>query len=415
MSLVLGVEILGEYRNLTAATKGAQTQLQKLNAGAARISSGMNRAFASIGIGFSLVAITRGLTSAVEAAEKVQQSDARLEQVAKSMGLFGDETAKVTGKLKKYADRLELSTGVEAETIKLAQAKLFTFKELGKTAGELDGHFDRATKAALDLAATGFGTAESNAVQLGKALQDPIKGITALARAGVTFTEEEKNKIAVLVEGNNLLAAQDLILQAIEQQVGGVAEATALSSLKIKNAFGQIEDALGLALLPLLDQFSNWLATPEGSARLAEIITFATDVLTAFGNIVSWIADNKDWLVPVVVAIGAVTTAFNIATAAAKVFQAAALLGIGGKAAGVAGLVGGGAAAGGFIQGQMAGQTAKIYGEGFTQLKKDFNKPKGGQTINVNVKTVNDAKTTIKSLSQFEKSTGLTLGQALRQ
>jgi hypothetical protein len=116
-----------------------------------------------------------------------------------------------------------------------------------------------------------------------------------------------------------------------------------------------------------------------------------------------------------VVAIGTVTTAFNVATAAAKVFQAAALLGIGGKAAGVAGLVGGGAAAGGFIQGQMAGQTAKIYGQGFTQLKQDFNKPKGGSTVNVNVKTINDATQTIKSLSQFEKSTGLTLGQALRR
>jgi hypothetical protein len=312
MSLVLGVEILGEYKNLTAATKGAQTQLQKLNAGAQKISSGMNRAFAAIGIGFSLAAITRGLTSAVEAAEKVQQSDQRLEQVAKSMGLFGDETAQVTAKLKKYADRLELSTGVEAETIKLAQAKLFTFKQLGKTAGELDGQFDRATKAALDLAATGFGTAETNAVQLGKALQDPIKGITALARAGVTFTAEEKEKIKVLVEGNKLLEAQDLILSAIEQQVGGVAEATAKSSDKIKNAFGQIEDAIGLALLPLLDEFSNWLATPDGSAKLEEVIQFFQTLLRDFGKLVGFIIANKDWLLPVITAIGLATGAWKI-------------------------------------------------------------------------------------------------------
>jgi hypothetical protein len=339
MSLVLGVEILGEYKNLTAATKGAQTQLQKLNAGAAKISSGMNKAFASIGIGFSLVAITRGLTSAVEAAEKVQQSDARLEQVAKSMGLFGDETSQVTAKLKKYADRLELSTGVEAETIKLAQAKLFTFKQLGKTAGELDGQFDRATKAALDLAATGFGTAETNAVQLGKALQDPIKGITALARAGVTFTAEEKEKIKVLVEGNKLLEAQDLILSAIEQQVGGVAEATAKSSDKIRNAFGQIEDAIGLALLPLLDEFSNWLATPEGSAKLEEVILFFQTLLRDFGKLVGFIIANKDWLLPVIAAIGAATAAWKIyittiglVAAAEKVFAGTSIA----TAAGVA-------------------------------------------------------------------------------
>jgi hypothetical protein len=411
MSLVLGVEILGEYKNLTAATKGAQTQLQKLNAGASKISSGMNKAFASIGIGFSLVAITRGLTSAVEAAERVQESDQRLETVAKSMGLFGNETAIVTTKLKKYADRLELTTGVEAETIKLVQAKLFTFKELGKTADELDGQFDRATKAALDLAATGFGSAETNAVQLGKALQDPIKGITALARAGVTFTAEEKEKIKVLVEGNKLLEAQDLILTAIEQQVGGVAEATAKSSAKIKNAFGQIEDAIGLALLPLLEEFSNWLATPEGSARLAEIIAFAKDVIKGFADIAKWVIDNKDFLVPMVIAIGAVTTAFNVALAAAKLFQAGAALGIGagGLAAGgaVAG-IGLGAAVGGFMEGQTRGQTSQIYGEGFKQLGSNV-LGKNSTTkapVVVNVKASQNAQQIANNVAKINKSSG---------
>jgi hypothetical protein len=417
MSLVLGVEILGEYKNLTAATKGAQTQLQKLNAGAAKISSGMNKAFASIGIGFSLVAITRGLTSAVEAAERVQESDQRLETVAKSMGLFGNETAIVTTKLKKYADRLELTTGVEAETIKLVQAKLFTFKELGKTADELDGQFDRATKAALDLAATGFGSAETNAVQLGKALQDPIKGITALARAGVTFTAEEKEKIKVLVEGNKLLEAQDLILSAIEQQVGGVAEATAKSSAKIKNAFGQIEDAIGLALLPLLDEFSNWLATPEGSARLAEIIAFAKDVIKGFADIAKWVIDNKDFLVPMVVAIGAVTTAFNVALAAAKLFQAGAALGIGAGGAatgGAIGAIGAGAAVGGFMQGQQTGINSQIYGEGFKQLgSKTLGANTSKAPINLNIKATQNAKQITQTLSKGVTSSGTNINSLI--
>ena len=30
---------------------------------------------------------------------------------------------------------------------------------------------------------------------LGKALNDPVKGITALGRAGVTFTDEQKKQI----------------------------------------------------------------------------------------------------------------------------------------------------------------------------------------------------------------------------
>jgi hypothetical protein len=64
------------------------------------------------------------------------------------------------------------------------------------------------------MGAAGFGTAEMNAVQLGKALNDPIKGIAALAKSGVTFTEQEKDKIKTLVESNKLLEAQDMVLES---------------------------------------------------------------------------------------------------------------------------------------------------------------------------------------------------------
>jgi hypothetical protein len=60
-----------------------------------------------------------------------------------------------------------------------------------------------------------------NAVALGKALNDPIKGISALTRNGITFTESEKERIKVLVESNKVGEAQNMILQAIETQVGG--------------------------------------------------------------------------------------------------------------------------------------------------------------------------------------------------
>jgi hypothetical protein len=63
------------------------------------------------------------------------------------------------------------ATGVDTNSIKATQAKLLTFKELAATADELGGNFQRTTKAAIDLGAAGFGTAELNAVALGKALK----------------------------------------------------------------------------------------------------------------------------------------------------------------------------------------------------------------------------------------------------
>jgi hypothetical protein len=84
---------------------------------------------------------------------------------------------------------------------------------------------------------------------------------------------------------------------------------------------------------------------------------------------VEWVDENKDWLVPMVIAIGTVTTAWNIATAAVNAFKAAAGIAaiagvstaVGAGTVGVLGAAGAGAAVGGYMQGQTAGQTADIY------------------------------------------------------
>jgi len=213
-------------------------------------------------------------TKLVQGAEFAKQADDRLAAVAKSMNLFGAETGVVTDRLQKLADAQEFELGVTAETIKATQAKLMTFKNIGQEADVVGGAFDRATTAAIDLSAAGFGAAETNAVQLGKALQDPIKGITALARSGVTFTDQEKEKIATLVRSGEMLAAQDTLLKAIETQVGGTAAATATSTFKISAAFGHVRDEIGTLLLPAFEGFANFM--------VGTVVPLASEFGTAF-------------------------------------------------------------------------------------------------------------------------------------
>jgi hypothetical protein len=189
---------------------------------------------------------------AVRAAEEAEVADNRLQNIAESMNLFGSSTDQVVKRMTEFADATMLATAVDDEIIKSTQAKLLTFANLAKTAGDVGGAMDRATLAAIDLAAAGFGEAEQNAVALGKALQDPIRGITALRKQGLTFTEAEKEKIGVLVESGKMLEAQDMILSAIETQVGGTAAATATSSAKMSVAFGEMSESIGKALLPLV-------------------------------------------------------------------------------------------------------------------------------------------------------------------
>jgi hypothetical protein len=256
--------------------KQAQTQFQKFG-------SSIKKGLRIAGI-VAATAAAVGLVASrfAKMAEEAQAANNRLDQIAHSMGLFGSETGKVTDRLKAFAEANELTLAIDADIIKNTQSKLMTFKELGATADEAGGAFDRATMAALDLAAAGFGQAETNAIQLGKALNDPIKGITALTRSGITFTQSERELIRTLVESGNTLEAQEMILAAIETQVGGTAEATVTSSAKMELAFMRIGDAIGLAVLPMFESFAEFIVeiTPEIEAFFADL----TDPTTVVGE-----------------------------------------------------------------------------------------------------------------------------------
>jgi hypothetical protein len=208
---------------------------------------------AAIPAALAVGALAAAGKSALAAGEEVNSANNRILQINTAMGLFGSETQKVTDRITKLAEAQGTELGISNLTIKATQAKLLTFKNLAKSANTVGGAFDRANKAALDMAAAGFGSAEGNAVQLGKALENPIKGIAALAKSGVTFTDQEKEKIKTLVESNKMLEAQEMVLAAIETQVGGTAKATADDTKRMQEGFAQFQQSLGLGLLPILE------------------------------------------------------------------------------------------------------------------------------------------------------------------
>jgi hypothetical protein len=242
----------------------AQKEFAQLEGAGAKTGFAIKKAF--LPATAALGAFGGFMINAARGAEEARQANQRLGNVLDSMG-FESATDRVAA----YAESLEKTIAVDADVIKATQTKLATFSNLTKTVNTAGGAFDRATKAALDMAAAGFGTAEGNAVQLGKALQNPIKGITALAKSGIDFTEQEKDKIRTLVESNKLLEAQDMILAAVEKQVGGTAEESASSFQKLMFALMGVADVFGDLLLPAIDAiapkvaaFSAWAAeNPE--------------------------------------------------------------------------------------------------------------------------------------------------------
>jgi hypothetical protein len=95
---------------------------------------------------------------------------------------------------------------------------------------------------------------KSSAIQLGKALNDPIKGVTALQRVGVSFTASQKDQIKTLVESGRTLDAQKIILGELTKEFGGSAEAAATPLDKLKVHIGNLAEEAGSFLIPAVDK-----------------------------------------------------------------------------------------------------------------------------------------------------------------
>ncbi|GAB3889533.1 phage tail tape measure protein [Terrabacter terrigena] len=191
----------------------------------------------------------------VAEARESQKVGALTESIIRSTGGAAKITAGQVGDL---ATAISNKTGVDDEAIQSGANMLLTFKNVKNEVGKGANIFDRATAAAADLSAAGFGDMAGQSKMLGKALNDPIKGISALGRSGVTFSEAQKKQIKTLVEHGKTLDAQRIILKEVESQVGGAAAASATAGEKLSTAWGNFKEGIGTTALPLIDKLATW-------------------------------------------------------------------------------------------------------------------------------------------------------------
>jgi hypothetical protein len=342
-TLALNVEILGEFKKLTAATKGAEGNLAGLNKTASSISKGMITALGAIGVGFSLGAIKNEFEQASKAAIEDSKS---MEILSLAMQNTGKATAGTVKEAEEHIKRMQIQSAVADDTLRPAFQKLFI----------ATGDVTRSTKllqVALDASA---GT--------GKDL-DSVTQAMAKSLAG--------QDTALLKLIPSLRGAQDPLAE-LEKTFKGAAEAAADTDpyQRINIIFGELQEQIGMALLPLLNDFSEWLATPKGQETLQAVVDGIVEIITELTSLVKWVIDNRDWLVPMVTAIGGVTAAWNLATAAVNAFKLAAGIGVLGAVGGS--LVGAGAT-GGFFSGQAYGDLQTKMDQG--RANDEYNRSRG--------------------------------------
>jgi hypothetical protein len=254
--------------NIIVALKDQATKgFKRLSAGLKSLNTGF-RNVAKIGI----PALAAGLGFAVKAADDQTRALKQMDAVLESTGHAAQLTKK---EITDYSSALQDQIGVSDEVIQSGQNILLTFTNIKKDA------FNDTTKTLIDMtAALNDGKVsqellKTQAIQLGKALNDPVKGISALTRVGVTFTDAQKDQIKTLQNSGDTLGAQQLILKELNKEFGGSAKAardTFGGAMKAANAIvGDTAENIGFGLSGAL-QDNLGPALVEGAKKLKEFL-----------------------------------------------------------------------------------------------------------------------------------------------
>lgn len=275
------IEILGDAKSAQSAFKTAESAGGGFGAFIAKVGSGLATFDLAVeGLGRIGSAIGGMVGAALEGESAMAQTEAAIKSTGGAAGLSAQQIAD-------YADALEQTTPFSAEAIQQGENLLLTFTNIGKNV------FPQTTEAMLDMAARMGTDASGAAIQLGKALNDPVSGITALTRVGVTFTDAQKDMITSMVEAGDVEGAQKVILAELNKEFGGSAKAageTLAGKIEIlKNRFGNLQETVGAALIPALIKLSD-KALPLIERGVALLAAKLPILLGFFGRLASHLA-----------------------------------------------------------------------------------------------------------------------------
>lgn len=266
------------------ASKTAEKRFKEIEKQAKETASSVSSAFAGLlsgallGVGFGTV-----FGKFIEETKNAQSEQAQLAAVLKSTGNAAGFTA---AELNKMASGM---AGVVSEgDINRAQTRLLSYT------GVVGDEFPRALQAAIDMSVRLGMTVEQSAETVGKALDVPSKGLTALSKQGFRFTEDQKKLVESLEQTGRVAEAQDVILKALESSYGGAADAArntlggALEALQnqINDLMTGDDDSVN-GLTAAVNEFTDLLGSSETKATFSAFTTFLAEVATGLVTVIN--------------------------------------------------------------------------------------------------------------------------------
>lgn len=215
-----------------------------------------------------VLALGKAFKDGVAAADYYTNVSLKTAAVIKSTGNQAGISVKGVQTL---AASLESLGTTDEELIINSQNVLATFTSI-RNVGK-NRIFDEATKSALDMSVALGTNLQGASIQVGKALNDPIKGVSALSKVGVSFTQGQKDQIKAMVASGHTMDAQKLILKELNKEFGGAAKAAGSgfggAVFRAKDAIGDLQRDISMKALPALTSIADWV-TNTGVPKLKE-------------------------------------------------------------------------------------------------------------------------------------------------
>ena len=318
MSLVLNVEILGEYKNLAKATKGAQGSFDKLGANFAKVGKNIAKVTAGIAIGLG-AAIASQIKPAIDAASDLSEGinavnvsfgDAAEgilelgENAARGLGLSKTELFGIATQFSSFAGTIAGEGGNIVQVVdEISQrgadfASVFNLEvgdALGKFQSGLAGQSEPLRNYGIDLSAA---TVLAHALETG--IFDGVGAMTESEKVQARYSSlmEQTDKVAGdFANTSDGLANQQRILKAtLEDTRAEIGE-------KFMPIMQDIQTFILEKVIPAFTNFWEELIDPNGEAqsqlgatgeamtKFAETFGIASNDITS-QQVFKWIGDS---------------------------------------------------------------------------------------------------------------------------
>lgn len=256
----------------------AQNSFRRASSGASMFGGMMKRILPLVGGAALLRFANRSIDAWKKQESAVANVNAGLKSTNNAIGISSDQL------LKMAASWQRVGIFADEDILQNVTAQLLTFGSIGKE------NFDRMQAASMDITAKLYGVTASGeqlrdvTIMLGKAMDDPVKGMTALRRRGIQFNEQQTQMIKNIYATQGRLAAQNKLLEEVEKLYGGVNKELAKTSAGMEKAaemrLGDVMETAGKQLIPLRIQFyelANYIL-PKLVAVLPYIIGFVKQI-----------------------------------------------------------------------------------------------------------------------------------------